>query len=323
MSTDAEQESGPKQAPDQARLPLYRPQALERSGRVEPIDGLLRVTAPHEWIILAAVAAALCIAAVWGAAATVERGVTAPCVAARPGERHPATAPSAGIVADVMVSGGDRVEAGQLLARLSNPALATPVALARSRLAALTAGAADARDQAAVRAELSELERSWSSGIAVRSPVDGMVATVAAAPGSRVDAGAEVASVRSGDGRGIVAIAALDAAGAGEVRPGMTARVSLNQTASAHARVATAEVVATASPSDAAGSGLGARRAALGGTEWVFAARLQGAPAAPYRAVLVFDDHVPPMANDGDACTARITISRGSPLQLLWGRADR
>ncbi|MYD34156.1 MAG: biotin/lipoyl-binding protein [Acidimicrobiales bacterium] len=312
MTADAEQAADAEPTPARGRTPLYRSRALERSGRVEPIDGLLRVTAPHEWVILAAVAAALFAAAVWAAVATVERGVTVPCTAAQPGESHLVTAPAAGIVADVLVSRGDRVEAGQLLARVSNPERATPVAQAQARLAAREAAGADLRDAAAARVELAELERLRLSGIEVRSPAGGVVATVAALSGARVEPGGAVVSLRSGAGHRLAAVAALDAAAAGEVRPGMTARVSWHQATADPPLVVAAEVVAVAASAAAESAG-----GEPGGSEWVHAAPLPGAPAAGHRAVLAFDEALPPSINHGAPCTARITISSGSPLRFL------
>ena len=34
------------------RRRLFREAAFARRGQTEPLDGLLRVTAPHEWVIL-------------------------------------------------------------------------------------------------------------------------------------------------------------------------------------------------------------------------------------------------------------------------------
>ena len=215
-------------------------------------------------------------------------------------------------MADLLVERGDRVEPGQTLARISNPELATPVAQARARLAALEAAGADAGGQAAARAELSELERLRSSGAEVRSPAAGVVAKVAAVPGASLEAGAEVMSLRSGADRPLAAVVSLDAAAAGEVRPGMAARVSWRQTAAGPPLVVPAEVAAVVS-SAAAESGNGEP----GTSEWVFAAPVPAASAVPHRAVLDFDGPLPPSIGHGADCTARVTVTSGSPLRFL------
>ena len=62
------------------RRRLFRDEAFVRRGRTEPIDGLLRITAPHEWLFLALLGCALIGVLVWAVFGTVERGISAPCV---------------------------------------------------------------------------------------------------------------------------------------------------------------------------------------------------------------------------------------------------
>ncbi len=66
---------------------LFRDEAFARRGRTEPIDGLLRITAPHEWVFLALLAVALIAVLAWSVFGTIERGLSASCLV---------TAPSAG-----------------------------------------------------------------------------------------------------------------------------------------------------------------------------------------------------------------------------------
>ena len=61
------------------RRRLFRDEAFARRGRTEPIDGLLRVTAPHEWVFLGLLGLALLGALVWAVFGTVERGLSASC----------------------------------------------------------------------------------------------------------------------------------------------------------------------------------------------------------------------------------------------------
>ena len=62
------------------RRRLFRDDAFARRGRTEPIDGLLRITAPHEWLFLALLGCALIGLFVWVVFGTVERGISAPCI---------------------------------------------------------------------------------------------------------------------------------------------------------------------------------------------------------------------------------------------------
>ena len=64
------------------RRRLFRDEAFARRGRSEPIDGLLRITAPHEWLFLAMLGCAMLAVLLWAVFGTIERGLSAPCVLA-------------------------------------------------------------------------------------------------------------------------------------------------------------------------------------------------------------------------------------------------
>lgn len=65
---------------------LFRDEAFARRGRTEPIDGLLRITAPHEWVFLALLAVALIAVLAWALFGTIERGLSASCLVAAPAD---------------------------------------------------------------------------------------------------------------------------------------------------------------------------------------------------------------------------------------------
>ena len=54
-----------------ARKRLFREEAFARRGQTEPLDALLRVTAPHEWVLLAGLAAELVGSVLWGVLAAL------------------------------------------------------------------------------------------------------------------------------------------------------------------------------------------------------------------------------------------------------------
>ncbi len=62
------------------RRPLFREQALARRGRAEPIDGALRITAPHEWLFLLLLGLALLGVLAWAVLGTIERGFQEDCL---------------------------------------------------------------------------------------------------------------------------------------------------------------------------------------------------------------------------------------------------
>ncbi len=71
------------------RRRLFRNEAFDRRGRSEPIDGLLRITAPHEWLFLTMLGCALFGVLLWAVFGTIERGLSGPCALTSPpvGER--------------------------------------------------------------------------------------------------------------------------------------------------------------------------------------------------------------------------------------------
>ena len=74
---------------------LFRGEAVASRWQSEPLDRLLRVTAPHEWLVVGSFALALLGVLAWGVFGRVERSVLAHCVAARAGERHAVLADAA------------------------------------------------------------------------------------------------------------------------------------------------------------------------------------------------------------------------------------
>lgn len=61
------------------RRRLFRDEAFARRGRTEPIDGLMRITAPHEWLFLGLLGVALSGVVAWAMLGTIERGFSADC----------------------------------------------------------------------------------------------------------------------------------------------------------------------------------------------------------------------------------------------------
>ncbi len=72
------------------RRRLFRDEAFARRGRSEPIDGLLRITAPHEGLFLAMLGCAMVGVLLWAVFGTIERGLFVPCVLATTSVGEPA-----------------------------------------------------------------------------------------------------------------------------------------------------------------------------------------------------------------------------------------
>ena len=283
---------------------MFREEAFARRGRTESLDGLLRVTAPHMWIVLAGLVLVLAGVLVWLLVGSVERTVAADCALARPGERYEVLSPVSGIVVAVLAGVGDTVEAGAPLARVRQPHLDHQVSVARARLEALEAlepQGAEAPVLAAARAELVELEAVRVAGDFIVSPVAGELSAHGLAEGRTVEAGAYVARIRRSDDRRLEALAFLAPDEARLVEAGMRARVTPAASGDSAALEATVREVAerTGPPVD-----------------WLEDLGLHSPPRS--RLVRLRLDEAPDSAlAEGDRCRARVVVSRQAPVRLL------
>lgn len=209
-----------------SRRRLFREEAFARRGRTEPLDGPLRVTAPHEWAILLGLALALFGLGAWGLFGNIDRTLAAECLLVRPGERYTVISGASGVVINIAVSTGDLVETGQPLAYVRIPELGRHVAMARARVAALESTIHTSPDVLALaRSELVELEALQASGEAVVSPYAGEVTAHNLVRGQAVEVGAEVARIRGGATGTLDVVAFVAPASAERLGVGMDAQV--------------------------------------------------------------------------------------------------
>ena len=100
----------------------------------QQLDHLLRVTAPHERVILAAIGVVLPALAAWALFGSVVRAVTIDGILLEPGPRHDVISTEPGYLLEYLVAPGDRVEAGAPIARQSVPELARETVALRDRV---------------------------------------------------------------------------------------------------------------------------------------------------------------------------------------------
>ena len=211
------------------RRSLFRTQAFARRGQTEPLDGLLRVTAPHEWVVLTGLALAVLGFVVWSVLGSVERSVSAECLMVHPGERYAVLSEVTGYVVAVLVNAGDRVEAAEPIARVRTPELERQVRAARARVELLeaqgVAGKPDDDARALAHAELLDLEAIQTSGEYVVSPHAGMVTWHNLTVGQAVTVGSEVAGLHGGVDGELEAVAFFLPESAQRIERGMEAAV--------------------------------------------------------------------------------------------------
>ena len=286
--------------------PLFRSKALVLKEQKEPLDHLLRVTAPHEWLIVALLAMSVLLALSWAIFGRIEPTIAAPCILAAPGERHPVIAAEAGVVAEVLAGAGDRVESGQPIVRIDPTDRVRQVNAAQARLALLEdsshAGSEDSLR--AARADLLAARAMRVSGERIASHVAGEVSAMLLAPGHVVTAGAEVARIRVGAAHRIEAMAFVSTDVAHAIVPGMKARVA-----------ATASSNRAAGDLDAVVAAVSARPVAV--PRWLSEQGFAAPPRAHRVRLALSDDASEPAVTGDTHCAVRFIRPAVSPLRML------
>ena len=291
------------------RRELFRREAVEHRGKPEPLDGLLRVTAPHEWAILGALALAALGMAAWMLLGTVERDFTGGCALVLTGERYPVFSGTTGSVAEVLAGEGDPIEAGQPLARVRLHELDHEVSVAQARVA-LIERHVEAGDTAflgvlsTAQAELVDLEARRESGGQVVSPYSGEITALNLRPEQEVTQGVEVAMVRSLRERRFQAVALVSMEDAQKLEAGMESRVVLPAGDRGKEKVLEAEVDRVSD-----------RPIAPGG--WLESLGLESPASGAYLLTQNLTEPAPNMVTDGDSCQMRVILSREPPIGLL------
>lgn len=295
------------------RNSLIRERAMVRKTQPEPIDDLMRVTAPREWMLLVGLAAVLAAIVLWGSLATVERTVSVRGVVLKPGQRHEIVAPTAGSVSRFLVAPGDRVEAGQPVARMELPEIDWRRRVVEARISTLESqrvslGSSAAAwidiELASARAELAEVEALESAGRTIVSPRSGEMTALHIAAGQLAAAGEAVAEVRAGNEEHLLAVGLAAPAQARGMDAGMEARVVC--TLAGPATSFAAQVLEVADGSRAIPSWLSRFGLSSGG----------GRPPGT-QLLRVALDSPDAQVSDGTPCLLEVILSRQTPLRLL------
>jgi HlyD family secretion protein len=115
---------------------VWQEDAGEDAVGSEGLDRLLTVTTSHSWIGLATIAVLIGVAVAWSLIGTLSTYVEGQGVFLRAGGRIASAAASGpGTLSQVLVARGDRVTAGQLVARIASPELEQQVANLRALVA--------------------------------------------------------------------------------------------------------------------------------------------------------------------------------------------
>ncbi len=213
----------------------FREEAAASRNQRQQLDHLLRVTAPHERIILAGIGAVLLAVAGWMLLGSIERSLVLDGFLIAPGVRHDIVANEHGHLVEILVAPGDWVEAGVTVARQSVPSLERETETLRDRVDLLEtelAKAGGSRDGmqtllAESRVALLQMEARQDAGESIVSPVAGEIMTVQRVPGEFMRGGATIAQLRTDNAESLTGVLRVEQQVAERIRPGMQAEIEV------------------------------------------------------------------------------------------------
>ena len=199
----------------------------------QQLDHLLRITAPHERIILAGIGVILLALVAWALFGSIVRGVTIDGVLIEPGARHEIVSTEPGYLVEFLVVPGDRIEAGDPIARQSVPELEREAAALRERVEMLEtelsqfSGVGLRSLLASAEVALLQMEAQRSARELIVSPIGGEIMALLSAPGEYLPAGGAVAQLRDANDQPLQAVLRVAPRMAQRIQPGMRASVEV------------------------------------------------------------------------------------------------
>src|SRR5262245_393174 len=116
---------------------LFRKKALERLSSPEQLDQLMQVTDARAWLGLVGLSAVLITALFWSIFGSIPTKVVGRGIVIRSGGVYEVVALGAGRVTEIVAHNGDRVEKGQIVARVAQPELLDEIETAQGELQTL------------------------------------------------------------------------------------------------------------------------------------------------------------------------------------------
>ncbi len=214
--------------------PFLDDTATSRNKR-QQLDHLLRITAPHERIILAGIGVVLLALVAWVLFGNIVRGVTIDGVLIEPGPRHEVVSTEPGYLVEFLAAPGDRVEAGSPIARQSVPELERETAALHNRVETLETELRQVGGNsgtlrsllASAEVALLQMEAQRSARELIASPTGGEIMALLSAPGEYLPAGGAVAHIRDAHDQPLQAALRVVPRIAQRIQPGMRASVEV------------------------------------------------------------------------------------------------
>lgn len=210
-------------------------QAANSRNKYQQLDHLLRVTAPHERMILAGIGLVMLALVAWALFGSIVRSVTIDGVLIEPGTRHELVSSEPGYLEAFLVVPGDHVEIGDPIARQSVPELDGETAVLRDRVEVLKSELRQGDREgnglpsllAASQVALLQMEARRAAREMIVSPVAGKVTALRSTPGEYLPAGGAVAQLRETKDQPPQAVLQVSPRMAKRIQPGMRASVEI------------------------------------------------------------------------------------------------
>lgn len=276
--------------------------------RRQQLDHLLRITAPHERVILICIGLILLVLVGWSLFGSIARSVAIEGVLIKPGNRHEVVSVEPGHLVKFLVAPGDMVENGDPVARQSVPELEREVAALRDRILLLESGIQRAGgDDSTLHSLLDSAEvallqmkaRNTARELIV-SHVSGEVMALQSTPGEYLPTGSTVALLRNAEDRPLQAVLRVDSRMAQRLQPGMQTLVDVTVSANTTRQLRGEVASVTAGPLP----------------QWL-AALQPAVPESMHRVDIALHEASGFSVPDGTLCQARIRLGR-YPLTALF-----
>ena len=290
--------------------PFLEEAAASRNER-QQLDRLLRVAAPHERAVLAGIGALVLALVAWALFGSVVRTVAIDGVLIKPGDRHDVVSSEPGHLVEYLVDVGDRVAAGDPVARQSVPELDRETQILRDRVDLLQeqirdsagGGAALRSRLASARSAMLQLEARRSAREVLASHVEGEVMTLGLTSGDYMPPGAAVAQIRTAEGDTVKAVTQVGSRLAGSIRSGMKASIEVAVPDGGIRRLNADVALVAPGPLP----------------KWLAAER-SPVVGEVHRVDVVLDPEADLLDLDGAACRIRVVLGQHRPIALLGSR---
>jgi len=140
---------------------IFREQSLEKLSSPDRLDQLLRIVRPHVWLMLFGVGTGLVLAIVWSILGRIPETASGTAILVKPKQVVYFESPGSGQIETIAVRVGDRVDKGDLLAKLSLPTLEADLEQEQAKLERLQGrvGEMSELEKKAVEEQLRHIER--------------------------------------------------------------------------------------------------------------------------------------------------------------------